>query len=299
MKKSIMCILIMITMLLTACNTDTADFNTSLAENIGITGAMQEQMVIYETSVQESKAEKTNAPIDQENTDTTETSKTEADNTNVVAPDSNFLLKMFDIWQSDVVLENGKSIAYILGGSPAGSSKATYVDVDGDGIKEFCFIIDSYHGSAMYICNYVDNDWKIVDALKITGRYTYLQMNENGTTSLFAVVGVKASEGLVCYTYKNGIEEEFELLDWEKLYEELGEITDLNERDYAYYAAIEKSLKRYDNLTYLYDLPYVQTMLLYEARGLNDEGLRREDFDEEDVKRRLDEFTAEVAELFR
>lgn len=58
-------------------------------------------------------------------------------------------------------------------------------------------------------------------------------------------------------------------------------------------------MKNYDNLINLYDMPYVMTMLLYDARGLNDEGLRRKDFDEEKVKRQLDEFTAEVAELFK
>lgn len=57
-------------------------------------------------------------------------------------------------------------------------------------------------------------------------------------------------------------------------------------------------MKNYDNLINLYDMPYVMTMLLYDARGLNDEGLRRKDFDEEKVKRQLEEFTAEVAELF-
>lgn len=216
----------------------------------------------------------------------------------IVPPDSDFWLEMFEIWCSDEVLENGKKLEYYgMGGSPAGSSKVFYVDIDGDGIKELCYIVDSYHGDGMYVCDYIDNNWKIVDALPL-GYYTYLQPNDEGTTSLFVVVATRYVERFFCYTYNKGIEEEFELLDKDKMYDELHQIESMNEQEEFFHASIQEALEKYDNLTNLYDMPYVMTMLLYEARGLNNEGLRREDFDEEDVRRRLDEFTAEVAELF-
>lgn len=54
----------------------------------------------------------------------------------IVPPDSDFWLEMFEIWCSDEVLENGKKLEYYgMGGSPAGSSKVFYVDIDGDRIK--------------------------------------------------------------------------------------------------------------------------------------------------------------------
>lgn len=216
----------------------------------------------------------------------------------IVPPDSDFWLEMFEIWCSDEVLENGKKLEYYgMGGSPAGSSKVFYVDIDGDRIKELCYIVDSYHGDGMYVCDYIDNNWKIVDALPL-GYYTYLQPNDDGTTSLFVVVATRYVERFFCYTYNKGIEEEFELLDKDKMYDELHQIESMNEQEEFFHESIQEALEKYDNLTNLYDMPYVMTMLLYEARGLNNEGLRREDFDEEDVRRRLDEFTAEVAELF-
>lgn len=216
----------------------------------------------------------------------------------IVPPDSDFWLKMFEIWCSDEVLENGKKLEYYgMGGSPAGSSKVFYVDIDGDGVKELCYIVDSFHGSGMYVCDYIDNNWKIVDALPL-GYYTYLQPNDDGTTSLFVVVATRYVERFFCYTYNKGVEEEFELLDKDKLNEELYQIEGMNEQEEFFHAEIEKALEKYDNLTNIYDTPYVMTMLLYEARGLVQEGLRREDFDEEDVRRQLEEFTAEVAELF-
>lgn len=216
----------------------------------------------------------------------------------IVPPDSEFWLEMFEIWCSDEVLENGKKLEYYgMGGSPAGSSKVFYVDIDGDRIKELCYIVDSYHGDGMYVCDYIDNNWKIVDALPL-GYYTYLQPNDDGTTSLFVVVATRYVERFFCYTYNKGIEEEFELLDKDKMYDELHQIESMNEQEEFFHESIQEALEKYDNLTNLYDMPYVMTMLLYEARGLNNEGLRREDFDEEDVRRRLDEFTAEVAELF-
>lgn len=214
----------------------------------------------------------------------------------IVPPDSEFLLEMFEIWCSDEVLENGKSVA--IGASPSGSSEAFYTDIDGDGVKEFCFIIDSYHGSNLYVCDYADMQWKVVDVLNTANTYTYLQTNTDNTTSLFAVVGVRYVEGLDCYVYNNGVQEEFELLDKDKLYEELDQTTDINEQEEIYHTAINEALKEYDNLTYLYDLPHVQTTLLYSVHEFINEGLRREDFDEEDIRRQLDEFTAEVAELF-
>ncbi|MDE6132627.1 MAG: hypothetical protein K2G04_04540 [Oscillospiraceae bacterium] len=236
---------------------------------------------------------------------TAETASEQADTTvseksadlKIVPPDSDFWLEMFEIWCSDEVLENGKSIAYILGGSPAGSSKVFYVDVDGDGIKELCFIVDSFHGSGMYICDYIDNNWEIVDALPL-GYYTYLQPNDDGTTSLFVVVATRYVERFICYKYNKGVEEEFELLDKDKLYEELYQIEGMNEQEEFFHASINDALKKYDDLTNLYDMPYVMTMLLYEVRPLTNESMRMENFNEEDIRRQLEEFTAEVAELF-
>ena len=217
-------------------------------------------------------------------------------NTTVVPPDSDFWLEMFEIWCSDEVLENGKQLYDTLNASPAGSSKVFYVDIDGDGIKELCYIVDTFHGSCMYVCDYVDNNWKVVDALSLG--YTYLQPNDDGTTSLFVVVATRYVEILDWYIYNNGVEEEFDFLDKDMLYEELDQIEGMNEQEEFFHAEIEKALEKYDNLTNIYDTPYVMTMLLYEARPLTNESLRTENFDEEDVKRRLDEFTAEVAELF-
>ena len=291
--------LVCMTLLLSACNnseTNTAEITSSTANTSTTIGTELTDNTLSITTSGTVRETTEETMSEQEETTASETAKAESANTTVVPPDSDFWLKMFEIWCSDEVLENGKQLYDTLNASPAGSSKVFYVDIDGDGIKELCYIVDTFHGSCMYVCDYVDNNWKVVDALSLG--YTYLQPNDDGTTSLFVVNGVRAVEGLACYVYNNGVEEEFELLDWEKLYEELGEITDLNERDDAYYTAIEEALEKYDNLTNLYDTPYVMTMLLYEARGLHDEGLRREDFDEEDVKRRLDEFTAEVAELF-
>ncbi|MDE6595250.1 MAG: hypothetical protein K2K44_04495, partial [Oscillospiraceae bacterium] len=235
---------------------------------------------------------------EQEETTASETTKAESANTNVVPPDSDFWLKMFEIWCSDEVLENGKELFYYgMGGSPAGSSKVFYVDIDGDGIKELCYIVDTFHSSGMYVCDYVDNNWKVVDALSL-GHYTYLQPNDDGTTSLFVVVATRSVEPLDWYIYNNGVEEEFDFLDKDKLYEELNQIKGMNEQEEFFHAEIEKALEKYDNLTNLYDMPYVMTMLLYEARPLTNESLRTENFDEEDIRRQLDEFTAEVAELF-
>lgn len=247
------------------------------------------------SAVAETSAESTS---EQEDTTVTEASKAAEEALEPPPPDSDFWLEMFEIWHSDEVLENGKELSYYgMGGSPAGSSKVFYVDIDGDGIKELCYIVDSYHGDGMYICDYIDNNWKVVDALPL-GNYTYIQPNNDGTTSLFVVVATRYVERFFCYTYNKGVEEEFELLDKEKLYEELDKIENMNEQEEYFHAAIEEALKKYDDLTSLYDMPYVMTMLLYDARGLNDEGLRRKDFDEEKVKRQLEEFTAEVAELF-
>lgn len=297
MKNSVMRILIMLTILLTACNSDTTCFNTGLEEHIETTKTLQEQPV-HETSMHESTAEIINTAVDQENTDITEV-KDEIYNPSIVAPDSDFLLKMLDVWCSNEVLENGKELCYYgMEGSPIGSSHVFYTDIDGDSIKELCFIVDSFHGDCMYVCKFTSDNWKIVDALAL-GHYTYLQMNENGTTSLFVVNGTRFVEGLYCYVYNKGIEKEFELLDNEKMNKEVLKTTDIYEQDKIYYAAIEDALKKYDNLTNFYDLPHVDTMLLYEVHALIHENYRWEDFDEGDVKRQLDEFTAEVSELFR
>ena len=290
--------LVCMTLLLSACNnseTNRLEITSSTAStSTTISTELTDNTSSITTSgtVTETTAE---TMSEQEETTASETAKAESANTTVVPPDSDFWLKMFEIWCSDEVLENGEELA--IWASPAGSSKVFYIDIDGDGIKELCYIVDTFHGGCMYVCDYVDNNWKVVDALEISG-YTYLQPNDDGTTSLFVVNGVRAVEGLACYVYNNGVKEEFELLDWEKLYEELGEITDLNERDDAYYTAIEEALEKYDNLTNIYDTPYVMTMLLYEARPLTNESLWTENFDEEDIRRQLEEFTAEVAELF-
>lgn len=259
------------------------------------TSSMAASSTTTSSAVTETSAESTSA---QEDTTVTEASKAAEEALEPPPPDSDFWLEMFEIWCSDEVLENGKKLEYYgMGGSPAGSSKVFYVDIDGDRIKELCYIVDSYHGDGMYVCDYIDNNWKIVDALPL-GYYTYLQPNDDGTTSLFVVVATRYVERFFCYTYNKGIEEEFELLDKDKMYDELHQIEGMNEQEEFFHESIQEALEKYDNLTNLYDMPYVMTMLLYEARGLNNEGLRREDFDEEDVRRRLDEFTAEVAELF-
>lgn len=277
---------------------DTTELDTNLVENIEMPYATSEQTLSYETSTLKNTLETTSTYIEQENKNIAET-KEEVYNSNITAPDSDFLIKMFDIWCSDEVIENGKVLCYYgIGGSPIGSSHVFYTDIDGDGIKEFCFIVDSLHGDCMYVYNYTGNNWQIVDALDL-GHYTYLQMNEDGTTSLFVVNGTRFVEGLHCYVYNNGIEKEFELLDKEKLNKKVLQTTDLYEQDEIYYATIEEALEKYDNLTNFNDLPHVDTMLLYEVRGLIHENYRREDFDEEDIRRRLDKFTAEVAELFK
>lgn len=293
MKKNFMYAVLCAAALLTGCAGDGGDV-TQGSE----TAATAERVATLETSMQQSTAKITNVPIEQENTDAAETIKAEGENTSVVPPDSDFWLEMFEIWCSDEVLENGKELGYILGASPAGSSKVFYADIDGDGIKELCYIIDTYHGDCMYVCDYVDNDWKVVDALRL-GYYTYLQPNDDGTTSLFVVVATRYVEMLDWYVYNNGVEEEFEFLDEDKLYEEIAQIEDMDEKEEYFHAAIEEALEKYDNLINLYDTPYVMTMLLYEARPLTNESLRTEDFDEEDMRRQLDEFTAEVAQLFQ
>lgn len=303
MKFKMTCLLfclVCMAFLLSACNnseTNTAEITSSTASTsntISTELTDNTSSITIISTVAETTAETT---AEQEETIVSETAKAESANTNVVPPDSDFWLKMFEIWCSDEVLENGKELYYTLNASPAGSSKVFYVDIDGDGIKELCYIIDTFHGDCMYVCDYIDNNWKIVDALSL-GNYTYLQPNDDGTTSLFAVVATRYVEILDWYIYNNGVEEEFDFLDKDKLYEELDQIEGMNEQEEFFHAEIEKALEKYDNLTNIYDTPYVMTMLLYEARGLVRESMRREDFDEEDVKRRLDEFTAEVAELF-
>lgn len=291
-------LLLCMALLLTACNNSEANTAEITSSTASISNTISTDITDNTSSITTSYTvtETTEETMsEQEETTASETAKAAGENTNVVPPDSDFWLKMFEIWCSDEVLENGEELA--IWASPAGSSKVFYVDIDGDGIKELSYIIDTYHGSCMYVCDYVDNNWKVVDALKISG-YTYLQPNDDGTTSLFVVNGVRAVEGLACYVYNNGVEEEFELLDWEKLSEELDQIEGMNEQEEFFHAEIEKALEKYDNLTNIYDTPYVMTMLLYEARPLTNESLRTENFDEEDVRRQLDEFTAEVAELF-
>ncbi|MCM1381110.1 MAG: hypothetical protein NC085_09670 [Muribaculaceae bacterium] len=233
---------------------------------------------------------------------TTETAATvaesetaETDGGEAVPPDGDFLLEMFDIWWREDVLENGKSVG--LWASPAGSAEVFYTDIDGDGVKEFCFIIDTLHGSNLYVCDYVDSNWKIVDALAI-GNYTYLQTNEDGTTSLFVVRATRAVEGLDCYVYKNGVEEKFDILDEDKLYEELYKIDGMNEQEEFFHAEIQEALGKYDNLTNFYDLPYVYTAMLYDFRGLTDEEHRMAGFDEEQTRKEFDKYVAEVAGLF-
>lgn len=294
-----LCLLCM-AFLLSACNNseaNTAEITSSTASvstTIGTDVTDNTSSITTSDTAAETTAESTS---EQEDTTASETAKAAGENTSVVPPDSDFWLKMFEIWCSDEVLENGKKLYYYgMGGSPAGSSKVFYVDIDGDGIKELCYIVDTYHGSCMYVCDYIDNNWKVVDALPLG--YTYLQPNDDGTTSLFVVVATRYVETLDWYIYNNGVEEKFEFLDKDKLSEEIDQIEGMNEQEEYFHAAIEEALEKYDNLTNLYDMPYVMTMLLYEARPLTNESLRTEAFDEEDMRRQLDEFTAEVAELF-
>ncbi len=287
-------------LLLTSCGVGTSETAAASTENT-TTVTAEEQLTVSETTAQ-SAEETTTTIITTTNTAEQETeviSETGAEivSGEVVPPDSEFLLKMFDMWHSDEVLENGKELAgYGMGGSPAGSCHAFYADIDGDGIKEFCFIVDSYHGLGMYVCDYVDGNWKVVDALAL-GYYTYLKPNDDGTTSLFVIKATRYVEEIYWYIY-NGVEEEFDFLDIDKLYDELDKIDGMNEQEEFFHAEIEKNLERFDDLTNIYDLPHVDTVMLYDSWGLIHEDLRIPSFDEETVRKQLDEFTAEVAELF-
>lgn len=214
----------------------------------------------------------------------------------VTAPDAAFLLKLCNMWLSDDVLENGKRLSADM--SPSGTVTALYADVDGDAVKEFCFCINLYESAILYVCEWRDTAWEVVDALNIAEMYTYLQTNDDGTTSLFAVVGVRAVEGLRSYVYTGGVEEEFEMFDYTAFYDaDLAAASDDTEREKFYYEAIEAALAKYTNLTYLFDLPNVTDNLLYDVRFLGSDFVP-DDFDSEAVQAKLDTFTTEVAALF-
>lgn len=302
MKRNVTSILtaaIATMLFLTSCGTGTSETETTFTEST-TTETAEEQLTFSETTAQNAVETTTTTTTNTAEQETEVISETETEivSGEVVPPDSEFLLKMFDMWHSGEVLENGKELAgYGMGGSPAGSSHAFYADIDGDGIKEFCFIVDSLnHGNCMYVCNYIYNNWKIVDALAI-GNYTYLQANDDGTTSLFVIKATRYVEEIYWYIY-NGVEEEFDFLDIDKLYDELDKIDGMNEQEEFFHAEIEKNLERFDDLTNIYDLPHVDTVMLYDSWGLIHEDLRIPSFDEETVRKQLDEFTAEVAELF-
>lgn len=287
---------------LTACSdTNAAEEITSLPETTSGTLLTEESPATTEAAAASSETTTTAesmTEITEEQTLSSESTAetTNAGNTDVAVPDNDFLLKMINSWQSGVDIENGKDES--VQASPAGGAKAVYADIDGDGIKEFCFISATYHGSSLYVCEYLDMQWKVVYALTISDRYTYLRKNDDGTESLFVINGIRSVEGLDCYVYEKGVKEEFELLDEEKLYDELAKIDDMNEREDAYYAAIEEALKNYDDLTSFNDLPCVIYNAVMDTQFLGSDYVP-EGFDIDSVQKKFDEFSAKVAELFQ
>lgn len=213
------------------------------------------------------------------------------------APDAEFLLELCNKWLSEEVLENGKSFA--LSGSPVGTVTALYTDIDGDLTAEFCFIVDAYCSSALYVCDYIENAWEVTDILTIAKQYTYLQEADNGATSLLAVVGVRSVEGLNSYVYKNGVEENFEMFEYTAFYDnELAAAENDEVREDLYNKAIETALAGYDNLTYLFDLPCATADLVNDTRFLGSDFVP-DGFDVAALQDKLDTFTAEVATLFQ
>lgn len=223
-----------------------------------------------------------------------ETTKSGVIGVDITVPDAEFLLELCNKWLSEEVLENGKFFALL--GSPTGTVTALYTDIDGDLTAEFCFIVDAYGSSALYVCDYINEAWKVTDILTIAKQYTYLQKTDNGATSLFAVVGSRAAEGLTSYVYNNGVEEAFEMFDYTAFYD--NELAAAENADDVYYKAIENAISKYDNLTYLYDLPCVTADLVNDVRFLGSD-FAPDGFDSDAVQTKFDAFTAEVATLFQ
>lgn len=279
---------VLVTSTLTACN------------GVGTAGVTETSAKTEEsvTTVSEetTTAENTSEAYTESQTVTTaeETSISADSEAKVSAPDKAFLLDLCTKWLDEGVLENGKSFA--LGGSPVGTVTALYTDIDGDLTAEFCFIVDAYGSSALYVCDYINEAWKVTDILTIAKQYTYLQKTDNGATSLFAVVGSRAAEGLTSYVYNNGVEEAFEMFDYTAFYD--NELAAAENADDVYYKAIENAISKYDNLTYLYDLPCVTADLVNDVRFLGSD-FAPDGFDSDAVQTKFDAFTAEVATLFQ
>ena len=282
--------------MLTACGgTDTAEV-TSAENTVSETTAA----TVFETDTMSAES------IAETTTENTVTGDVSVDDTvttiaqeqvRVPAPDAAFLLELCNKWLSEDTLENGKS--FMLDGSPVGTVTALYTDIDGDLNAEFCFIVDIYGSSALYVCDYIENAWEITDILTIAKQYTYLQEIDNGATYLLAVVGVRSAEGLYSYVYNNGVEEKFEMFDYNAFYDnELAAAENDEVRDDMYYNAIETAITGYDNLTYLFDLPCATADLVNDVRFLGS-SFAPDDFDSDAVQAKLDTFTAEVAALFQ
>lgn len=261
----------------------TADTNTET-----ITVAQTTTAAETTTAEAESKAEtegETETETESEAETETETEAAEeAVPGEVVPPAADTLQKLFALRMSDDTLPNGKD--FLGNASPSGTADAFYVDIDSDDTKEFCFIWHTAHGSVVYVCDYTEQEWKVVDVLDIATQYTYLQTDENGKQYLFVVIGIRTAEGLRSYTYKDGIEKDFELFDMSIIG---GPYDDL------YHEMIQSFLKEYDNLQPLYDLPHASTASFYEISFMNSEYA---DEDTTAAQEALEQFTNDVAALF-
>ena len=223
----------------------------------------------------------------EEETTTEESTETAAKElaVDVEPPSREFLAYLFDNWGfSDI------------GASPSSDSYAFYIDIDGDSIKEFCFVVGSLHGYSIAVFDY-DNDnreWKYRDSLQTAYEYTYLQPNEKGAARLFIVDGVRYLEGLYSYIYENGEIKPFELKGTEKLSDDslVAEYNDDPTRvNDLYHNTIKEALIEYDDLTWLYDLPHAETDGFYDIYVPDVESSKRDEA-------KLDEFYQAVLELF-
>lgn len=275
----------LLAIILTACgNSGTAEVTDQTTEGTSS---------VSETVSEELAATATEADTTTEKTTTTEETTTEESAeaaaeepaVDVEPPSREFLAYLFDNWGfSD------------LGASPSSDSYAFYIDIDGDSIKEFCFVIGSLHGYSISVFDY-DNDnreWKHRDSLQTAYKYTYLQPDEKGASRLFTVVGVRYIEGLYSYIYENGEIKPFELKGTEKISDDslIAEYNDdptlVND---IYHDTIKEALTEYDDLTWLYDLPHAETDSFYDIYNPGIEGVERDEA-------KLDEFYRAVLELF-
>ena len=287
MKHTKIIAAVIMTLMLTACtaDTNTAEETTTIAE----TTTTAETTTMAETATEAATTTATEEETEAETeTETEAESVTEAATESIageiVPPDADTLQKLFALRMSDDTLPNGKD----FGGnaSPSGTADAFYVDIDGDDTKEFCFIWHTLHGSVMYVCDYTGQAWEVVDVLDTAAQYTYLQTDEQGKQYLFAVIGIRTVEGLRSYTYKDGVEEDFELFDVSIIG---GPYDDL------YHEMIQSFLKEYDNLQPLYDLPHASTASFYDISFMYSE------YADEDIgaaQEALEQFTNDVAALF-